>query len=655
MNTMYRNSIGDQPNDKTGYLKTQSAIASRSDGILSLDNVRYRNNLLDELKIKDEERAVEELYRLAKDMPGMTWAADRQQDINSILKYFGRAPKALLHVHSTAGLSVQNLGALIESWNENQNKNQQAGLKIYHATVTLPSYKEPIQNVLMYKKQYDDLKGKGLASNGGVPLAGWFKEHLSDFYISEPSDIDTNWDMFGRIYIRTEHLFRDAGFYKEYHTRFFKECLEDNISYVELRTGFAEFTKGDKLEEIEKGIVFLRPGFSMKDYFYHADPLTSPDPTNPDAEFLQLISSAKEQANEEWEKSGKPARKLEVKVILTANRNKAIHNMKDTCDKVDAAISMKNGIGSGRKEVADMIVGFDFVDMEKKTWGLTEELRGIVYGQFSHEGTGKFKSKLDKLKGKCRMQLIRFFLHDGESTDIIGDCGSNAVTGPICSRHRIGHGFQMGTPENLNPGKGSYGEYIMNYILNGYTDDIDRQQSYPIVKFGDIENEFKRVDYIVEPVIELCPISNYMLGYVKNLKEHPAIPLMENGILAVICNDDPQLFYSKGLSCDYAMMYIGLIKYFEEKYKDKPDEKEKNAKTKAYEYLKISSFLGYFYEEMSKKYYIPPKAEDDITEVNDILPIEGEEDQEGEREVFKVACDKFILAWSNFIDPSKGN
>ena len=627
MNTMYRNNIGDQPGDKTGYQKVQDAIALQSDDILASDNIAMRNNSLDQIKtIADdkEEKVMEELYGLAKDMQGMPWVVDRKSELNKILECLGKAPKALLHVHSTVGLSVQNLGALIDSWNKNPNLGE--GLKIYHATVTLPDHK-PIQSVLMYEKQITSMREKNiLVSDEGEVDAKWFGQHLSDFCISEPRDIETNWKKFGTVFSRTDILFQNRDFYIEYHTRFFEECLEDNISYVELRTGFAEFKIGNKNEEIEKSIVFLRPGFRIDAYFEHADSMTAPNPTNPNADFLKAILEARAAAVKEKDKT------LEVKVILTANRNKAMRNMKDTCDKIDTAISMKNCIGSVGKDVANMIVGFDFVDKEERTWGLTDELYGIMYGEFLG-ATQTADPELVKLKEKRRIDLIRLFLHDGESTDIISDRGSNAVTGPVCSRHRIGHGFQMGTAENLDPYTELYGKHIMHYILNGYKNDVGKQEIYPIVK-GDAQ--YTRCDFITEPVIELCPISNYMLGYVKDLKEHPAISLMENGILAVICNDDPQLFGSKGLSHDYAMMYIALIKYFE----DESGKIEESEKIKAYLYLKISSFLGYFYEAMSEAYYT---EENDITVVNDGLTLDEE------HAIFEKSVSKFQDDWGNFI------
>lgn len=650
MNTMYRN-------NETGYRQVQDAIKEHKDILSSpmiTNKALFREQLLDESNYGDKEKEMKnKLYNSAIATPDQSWSVDVRGIVDKNFAYLKDAPKALLHVHSTVGLSVENLGALIEQWNVEQQKleeeKKKAGepyidLKIYYATVQTPDYIDDIENVLLYGEQVALLKEKKSDSgwilvNSEPVNQGWFKNNMSNFCLSKPDDIIINWTAFGKIFMRTNHLFRDRGFYEKYHTHFFEECIYDNIGYVELRTGFAEFTDWTKKEEIRNSILFLRSDFSMKDYFYHADMVDRLDPVVPDAEFLELILRAQGQAINNWNTKHKSQKMLDVKVILTANRMKAQTRPREAGQKVDAAISMKNGIVSVKYKtpqdfIADMIIGFDFVDRENSLDGLTDTLHRIMYGTFPYEDKDHPESKLNMLKDKCRMDLIRFFLHDGESTAFISDIRSNAVTGPICSRHRIGHGFQMGTAENLVPDTDLYGKHILKYILNGCSEDVgkDKPGNYPIT----INGSTARNDYITEPVIELCPISNYMLGYVKNLEEHPAISLMENGILAVICNDDPQIFGSKGLSHDYAMMYIALIKYF--------NKREMDAQTKAYEYLKISLFLGYFYEEMSKKYYIVPETDDDITVVNDAM-ITGDE-----REVFVEAVEKFIKDWNDFIN-----
>ena len=647
MNTMYRNN----EDKNSGYRQIQNTIAGRKDEILLSENIingaARRKSLLDQIAINseaEEKNAKKRLYTSAEQISDLSWSMDLKSDIDKYFGYFKYAPKALLHVHSTVGLSVQNLMGLILSWNSKHKDGD--GLQIRYAAVKIEHRDKPIENVLMYAHQLEHVDPGWTVLVSGVPDAAWFITEMSDFYMLKQGHINKNWEVFGEIFLRTDHLFQDEGFYKEYHKCFFKECLQDNIRYVELRTGFAEFANWEQTEEIKNSIVFLRPDFNVKDYLYHSEPLNDPEPLKPDTRFLRAIIEARNEAAENHPE------KLMVKVILTANRNKAMNNMSDVCKKVDTAIAIKNCIGCYEKdkkyeeykdEIADMIVGFDFVNKEEKTWGLTEQLHEIMYNKFPYSDDQDPTAKVSKLHEKNRIQLIRFFLHDGESTDIIGDCGSNAVTGPICSRHRIGHGFQMGTADNLNDGTDLYGKHIMHYILNGDKVDVQQQrvrEKYPVSTSG-VGGKFRRDDCITEPVIELCPISNYMLGYVNDLDQHPAISLMENGIFAVICSDDPQLFNSMGLSYDYAMMYMALKKRFEEEAKQGfNDDREEIVWTMAYDYLKICFFLGYFYEEMSGAYYA---NENDITVVNDNMKVSDEED------IFKRAADRFKVDWDKFI------
>lgn len=443
---------------------------------------------------------------------------------------------------------------------------------------------------------------------------------------------------FTKIHIRVEHLFSHEQFYQQYHECFFRQCAQDNIKYIEMRAGFQEFEYLENAETVEKSIVFSREDFEIDNYFYHRDMMTSPTPEAPNVRFLDQIRIALNNVNKEM---GEGEDKLVVKVILTANRNKTDGPERtETCKKIDTAIAIKNCIGGVDKAFSYMVVGFDLVNTEVSGKGLTETLHDILYEKFgNYNFADDDKNKLSFLQEKNRIQLIRFFLHDGESIEHICNVNDNAITGPICSRHRIGHGFKMGTYDNLYE-EGALGKYIANYILYGNTMDINLQygnkdlENYPIASSHDYP-PYSRIDSIPEPVIELCPISNYMLGYVDDLSQHPAIPLMEMGIFAAICNDDPLIFNNVGLTYDYVMMYIGMKKHFESRGIS-------NAGDIAYRYLKISSFLGYFYQEMSDGYYY--QINNNIVEVNDSMKPSQEKN-----DIFKQALNKFKAAWKKYI------
>lgn len=50
---------------------------------------------------------------------------------------------------------------------------------------------------------------------------------------------------------------------------------------------------------------------------------------------------------------------------------------------------------------------------------------------------------------------------------------------------------------------------------------------------------------------EICPISNMVLNYVGDLRQHPASYMMQKGLQISISSDDPGLFGYDGVTLDY--------------------------------------------------------------------------------------------------------
>ena len=57
-------------------------------------------------------------------------------------------------------------------------------------------------------------------------------------------------------------------------------------------------------------------------------------------------------------------------------------------------------------------------------------------------------------------------------------------------------------------------------------------------------------------VIEVCPISNQILGYAPDLSKHHAREYIKAGVPVVLASDDPGMFYTKGLSYDF---YVAVL------------------------------------------------------------------------------------------------
>eukprot|EP00350_Pseudokeronopsis_sp_OXSARD2_P001547 CAMPEP_0170567922 /NCGR_PEP_ID=MMETSP0211-20121228/80797_1 /TAXON_ID=311385 /ORGANISM="Pseudokeronopsis sp., Strain OXSARD2" /LENGTH=126 /DNA_ID=CAMNT_0010889527 /DNA_START=419 /DNA_END=795 /DNA_ORIENTATION=+ len=56
--------------------------------------------------------------------------------------------------------------------------------------------------------------------------------------------------------------------------------------------------------------------------------------------------------------------------------------------------------------------------------------------------------------------------------------------------------------------------------------------------------------------IECCPCSNYILGYVRDLRCHPIRSLLHQGVPVSINSDDPQYFRYDGVSLDYVYAFL---------------------------------------------------------------------------------------------------
>ena len=104
------------------------------------------------------------------------------------------------------------------------------------------------------------------------------------------------------------------------------------------------------------------------------------------------------------------------------------------------------------------------------------------------------------------------YLHDGESNWVARDNLYDAV---LLSSKRIGHGFNL-------------------------------------FRFPHLLEEVKSRDIC----LEINPISNQILGYIRDLRLHPGSTYLTRGVPCVISSDDPLIFQYRGLSYDFWEVFL---------------------------------------------------------------------------------------------------
>lgn len=150
-----------------------------------------------------------------------------------------------------------------------------------------------------------------------------------------------------------------------------------------------------------------------------------------------------------------------------------------------------------QKEFPDIFLGMDFVGHEDPGHKLKDYVRAVI-------SVGK---------------QMRFFFHAGE-TNWNGITDMNLLDAVLLNTSRIGHGYGI----TKHP-------QVMRYA---------KQHNIPI---------------------EVNPISNQVLGYVNDLRNHPASILLAQNMSVVVSSDDPSFFGCKGVSYDWYEMFIGVANF----------------------------------------------------------------------------------------------
>jgi adenosine deaminase CECR1 len=146
---------------------------------------------------------------------------------------------------------------------------------------------------------------------------------------------------------------------------------------------------------------------------------------------------------------------------------------------------------------SDFIIGFDLVS-EEDTKHKTDDYAEMIIDTLSSLGKD-----------------VNFYFHDGES-NWADNC--NVHSAYALGTKRVGHGLNI---------------YNFPGLINKIRED--------------------------KICLEVCPISNQMLRYIKDLRIHPITEYMARGIQCVICSDDPQIFETVGTYYDLWEVYHGSL------------------------------------------------------------------------------------------------
>lgn len=144
-----------------------------------------------------------------------------------------------------------------------------------------------------------------------------------------------------------------------------------------------------------------------------------------------------------------------------------------------------------------MVVGFDLVCEEDYTPQLDEYV-DMIYAA--------------REKAKQMGRDFPVYLHAGESNRLNN---TNIYDAVLLGSKRIGHGFNL----------------------------AHRPALMKAVKDMDI-------------CIECCPISNFVLGYVLDLRTHPCRMFLHAGLPVAISPDDPAFMGYEGVTLDYVYAYL---------------------------------------------------------------------------------------------------
>ena len=149
---------------------------------------------------------------------------------------------------------------------------------------------------------------------------------------------------------------------------------------------------------------------------------------------------------------------------------------------------------SDPENVTDFVIGFDLVNEEDTSLPLHAFAPMLI-------------------KARRQYPSMRLFIHGGESLDAENE---NLIDAYLLGVTRVGHG------------------------LNLY-------------RYPDLHARYVRA----EIALEVCPISNRVLGYAQDIRNHPATEYLRSGAAITLCSDDPTYMENETLTDDFFAAVVG--------------------------------------------------------------------------------------------------
>jgi len=425
---------------------------------------------------------------------------------------FRKMPKmGLLHMHTSASVSPEwIINELVE---DAENGHAKYG-KAYVILGDDPKTRGKLTFEQTSGMPYDVLSHRLLYTDNDGRLGRELPDLLS-FRSDRINSIDYIWDEFNTIFSKTGDLMDNPEFYLAYYTEAFKNLVDDNIEYLELRSGFGKYT-----------------GFA-------------------EDEFLRRLKQAEQNAQDYAREYGK---QFKLRIILCGNRGKS--RRADVIRKM-----IKAAKWAVSPEFNDLIIGFDMVSEEDRGTNTRYYAEFIINSQiykllnfYFHDGETNWDFNTNMIDA--------YLMSDRRIGHGFGLNNYPQLMDELAYIQKT----PLHTPCEISGDLTGYFaklDELVNEVLS--IDGLSDNEKYArfsgeILKYTEkhpVSAANNCIDKDVRSMaLEICPISNQMLRYTPDLRLHPANALLHKGVQCVLANDDPQILGNTGLTYDFISAFL---------------------------------------------------------------------------------------------------